>query len=78
MVDSSRQVGEAHDVGPDDYLDYDPEPYERALIAAWADYRFIKPTDEELDRAVSRFGEVSKRIDDLLALKGLPSKSKIN
>jgi len=59
-----------HDVGSDDYLDYDPEPYERKLIAAWAGYRFIKPTDEELDRALCRFREVSKRIEDLLSIKG--------
>lgn len=28
-----------HDVDADDYLDYDPLPYELALRAAWAGYR---------------------------------------
>ena len=51
-------------------VDYDPEPCERALIAAWSCYRFIKPTDEELQRALSRFAEVSKCLDDLLSSKG--------
>ena len=46
------------------------KPYERKLIAAWAGDRFIKPTDEELDRALCRFREVSKRIEDLLSIKG--------
>jgi hypothetical protein len=58
-----------HDIGPDDYLDYDPEPYERKLIAAWAGYRFIKPTDEELERALCPFRELSESIEDLLSVK---------
>jgi hypothetical protein len=42
--DAPASQDAAHDIGPEDYLDYDPEPYGRKLIAAWAGYRFIKPT----------------------------------
>jgi hypothetical protein len=54
-VAPASQDGE-HDVGPDDYLDYDPEPYERELLAAWAKagVRPWKPTAEELDDACVR------------------------
>jgi hypothetical protein len=38
----------------DDYLDYDPEPYERELRASWEKAGFLrpwKPSAEELDDA---------------------------
>lgn len=46
--------------GPDSYLDYDPEPRERELIAAFAPFR-RKPTAEEIDDACREAEELAGR-----------------
>jgi hypothetical protein len=48
MVEIARQAGDdapassgaERDLGPDDYLDYDPLPYERRLRASYAAHGF--------------------------------------
>jgi hypothetical protein len=50
----------------ENYLDYDPEPYERELRRAWAGYRFVKPGPEEIDNAFNRLHEIMKRWDYLV------------
>ena len=56
-----------HDVGVDDYLDYDPEPYERELIAAWrkAGVRPWEPSAEELENACREARELVERFNHL-------------
>src|SRR4051794_7405077 len=66
MVGKEGQAG-IHDEGDDEFLDYDPEPYERELRIAWAGYRFVKPAPEETDYAFNRLHEVMKRWDNLVA-----------
>ena len=53
--------------GRDEYLDYDPEPYERELRRAWVGYRFVKPTAEEIDHAFDRLHKTLKRWDYFVA-----------
>jgi hypothetical protein len=70
----ARQVGDdalafndaAHDVGLDDYLDYDPEPYERELRHRFVGYRRPKLSREEINDAINELGELMKRFDHLM------------
>ena len=51
---------------PDSYLDYDPEPLERALIIAWKG-RATKLSSEHFNDAVDQLGKLMKQFDDVVA-----------
>jgi hypothetical protein len=66
LMSKKKQAG-LLDADDDAFLDYDPEPYERELRAAWECYQFVKVESGEADPEFDRLHDVLKWWDYLVA-----------